>query len=104
MSDVKHTPGPWKMVRYTGHEPQKHWPGRIVSESGVEVFSGPFSFHALRGKTAEANARLIAAAPDLLAALKKAHATMVLQLLPEVGSPVEKEARAAIEKAGTANS
>lgn len=39
------------------------------------VFDGPFSFRALRGKTdkeAEANARLIAAAPDLLAACKLA--------------------------------
>ena len=45
------------------------------------------------------DARLIASAPQLLAALKRAHAAMVLGMVPEKGSPVEMEARAAIEAA-----
>jgi hypothetical protein len=69
----KHTPGPWELVRYTGHDPERDYPGRIDSAAGVVVFAGPFSFRALRGRTAaeaEANACLMAAAPELLAACK----------------------------------
>jgi hypothetical protein len=67
---VAHTPGPWKMKRYTGHDPKGDWPGEITGADGTEVYGGPFSFRALRGKTdaeAEANARLIAAAPETAA-------------------------------------
>lgn len=69
------TPGRWKLQRYAGHNAEKDWPGKIVSEHGVEIYAGPFSFRALRGRTdeeAEANARLIAAAPSLFAACQDA--------------------------------
>ena len=49
MSEPKWTPGPWKVI------------------------AGPSSFHALRGETqkqAEANAHLIAAAPELYDAIE----------------------------------
>lgn len=70
-----HTPGPWtaKANGYKGWEFKGGYLGLIVGADGFEVFAGPASFHALRGRTpkeAEANARLIAAAPEMLAALK----------------------------------
>jgi hypothetical protein len=62
-----HTPGPWLMATYTDHKPNADrgdWCGEIYSKTGGKVYHGPFSFHAVPN---EANARLIAAAPDLLA-------------------------------------
>lgn len=60
MGEPKHTPGPWMVL------PPAEWEGddgewivRSVARCG-------------RGKFSEANAHLIAAAPDLLAALKDA--------------------------------
>lgn len=71
----KHTPGPYHLVRYTGHAPKHHgYPGAIVAKDGTEVFSGPFSFWALHGRTdaeALANAHLFKAAPDLLKSLRE---------------------------------
>jgi hypothetical protein len=55
-----HTPGPW------------HWNGeRFIGEDGSEVLCGKKT-NVLRNRQ-EANARLIAAAPDLLAALRRAN-------------------------------
>jgi hypothetical protein len=56
MSAAKHTPGPW---RYTKH---------AVDEDYMLVFCGSDGDN-LRGYCGEANARLIAAAPELLEAL-----------------------------------
>lgn len=67
----KHTKGPWRLVKYEGHEAEGDFPGRIVGANGDTVFAGPFSFRSLRGETAEqaeANARLMAASPELLGA------------------------------------
>lgn len=61
MSESKHTPGPWEIVRT---EPSSHGVGRFKIISGqwsvAETFCGI--------NEEEANARLIAAAPDLLEA------------------------------------
>ena len=56
-----HTPGPWKAALPIGNPP-------FVSNEGTVVVQkvGPIGDYA----TAEANARLIAAAPELLEALK----------------------------------
>lgn len=65
----QHTPGPWYMGTYTDHKPDADrgdWCGEIYSKEG-KIYHGPFSFNALPN---EANARLIAAAPDLLRALE----------------------------------
>lgn len=64
----KHTPGPWRAEIGDENEPWSHqWP-RIVSDEyevvGTEGLYGDF-------ETDCANARLIAAAPELLAALKE---------------------------------
>ena len=60
MSDAKHTPGPWRVA-----------PGfskaRVEDADGICV-----GFSWGRGEETEANASLIAAAPDLLAAIKGA--------------------------------
>jgi len=63
----KHTPGPWKVHLVDG--------ALIVDDAGWEVAeaSGDYDTDADR---MEANARLIAAAPDLLAALKHARSQM----------------------------
>lgn len=58
MSAAQHAPGPWKAVIYGGWDAPRVW-----SDSGSVAllqhhYSGP--------AVAEANARLIAAAPDLL--------------------------------------
>lgn len=85
---MKHTPGPWhsRPVGFRGH---------------MEIFTARDDLIAalhLRGETA-ANARLVAAAPDLLAAL--------LHVMPHVGTnysgkqryDILETARAAIAKA-----
>lgn len=59
MSDTPHTTGPWHIDRQSPHSPIciKPYPGRIVCDiQGTD-------------EEAESNARLIAAAPDLLEAL-----------------------------------
>ena len=72
--ETKHTPGPWKVV----YDLRQYWPYSgehelvgydIESESGQQVI-GCEGIEAWKD-AAEANARLIAAAPDLLAALQE---------------------------------
>jgi hypothetical protein len=71
MSDTKHTPGPWhwetELWRQFAEDPVEYM--QLVSAETV-VLSDPFysSRHAISCK--EADARLIAAAPELLEALK----------------------------------
>lgn len=65
---AKHTPGPWYLGTYTNHKPNAYhgdWCGEIYSKTDGKIYHGPFSFHAVPN---EANARLMAAAPELLAA------------------------------------
>lgn len=61
---TKHTPGPWKLERHgKGH-------GYDVVGGGPEPETVVYDVRNTRHEQALANARLIAAAPDLLAALK----------------------------------
>lgn len=57
---MKHTPGPWQIGRYDD----------IVDASGEIIRAKGLAL--TRGDEAEANSRLIAAAPEMLAALKDA--------------------------------
>ncbi len=58
-----HTPGPWKAWQRDADKGSNYWLIRTASEkTGLE--------DTLRGYCGEANARLIAAAPDLLEALE----------------------------------
>jgi hypothetical protein len=73
--DSKHTPGPWiaDSAGYGGWRFDGGYNGVIRTLDGFHVFAGPSSFLALRGRDAaeaDANARLIAAAPELLEALQ----------------------------------
>lgn len=66
MSD--HTPGPWKYQHATGDITSDHppYPFRLVARTYLREH--PHSL--MMGGEDEANARLIASAPELLAALK----------------------------------
>jgi hypothetical protein len=103
----KHTPGPWKVLHYKWTDKGGgDFVGRIDGPNGEKVYGGAASFHAINNL---ANAHLIAAAPELLAALFST--TEELQrlrdvLLPhyedKIGEPdklVLEEAEAAIAKA-----
>jgi hypothetical protein len=75
MSETKHTPGPWKVCQLGG---EKGW--HVYFELGrgtapgfsctADLFAKAIATAADYGDEARANARLIAAAPDLLAAAK----------------------------------
>lgn len=75
---LKHTPGPWA---YHFEEPNRKWAlvmsggkaGVIVANVNTESCPDTASAPAFRVMPAEANAQLIAAAPDLLRALEQIH-------------------------------
>ena len=71
VNDMAHTPGPWTIVHYGWLDKGKggDFVGRIEGPNGEKVYGGAGSFHAVNNL---ANARLIAAAPDLLAMLTEA--------------------------------
>lgn len=91
MSTTKHTPGPWA-VDYSG-------PARIaiVDTSGSEV--ALCSKQNDDGDTDEANARLIAASPELFEACKVLLATGSFNKHGEHAEQAARFARAAIDKA-----
>ena len=66
MTDTKHTPGPWVW---------EHWQMGLTAQNGTSVLAYyDYEGMSLHGKTEdehEANAHLIAAAPDLLEALDR---------------------------------
>ncbi len=67
MSDTKWTPGPWEVRHWDGDE----WPDKRTS---VAERNGPgeaIFINARYARNIEANAHLIAAAPDMFAALEK---------------------------------
>lgn len=65
----KHTPGPWKLIdRGESFELARYWIG-----AGETDWRGPSEIcSVLTNKDTKANARLIAAAPEMLEALKAA--------------------------------
>jgi hypothetical protein len=73
-AQAEHTPGPWAVL-----PPDSSRPSQVIvyARSGAEIYKAP-----LTAET-EANARLIAAAPDLLAALIAArHQLIAVQAVP----------------------
>lgn len=88
----KHTPGPWEIERYSGGLIQIVGDVRIVSDDEENVTTVVEAV--ARGD--EANARLIAAAPELLEALQ-----VCIQQITALCSAddVPDQARAAIAKA-----
>lgn len=73
--EVKYTPGPWtwtKPDKWPNHEEHEVWLGSIDHESGTICdFGHNAQYYPSQGEPPnEANARLIAAAPELLEALQ----------------------------------
>lgn len=86
----KHTPGPWVFVLGgTGDFPT--WSVRM-GDLGYLQLPGVAGMG-----TMDANARLIAAAPDMLAALRRCAQRMLAD--EGVNSPIYRQAKAAIDKA-----
>ena len=97
MNEPQHTPGPWSWPCPPSSNPD--W-RKIVSTDGAEIASVPFLGSAYE---TIANARLIAAAPDLLDALQRLH-RLSGQLIDEPSSRITKAlASAAIYKATATN-
>lgn len=68
--EIKHTPGPWYHHKASGYE---HAMGGWVSATESRRDGVPIcDIRGTQGQPYEANARLIAAAPDLLSALQVA--------------------------------
>ena len=96
---AKHTPGPWMMIKYPG---DKCYTIRTREAYRAESGEGPIGHIPIAeictdGQPDEANARLIAAAPELLAALEN------MSAVPDCYGPEAtaalRHARAAIAKA-----
>lgn len=64
MSEAKHTPGPWK----TFDDPKSNYGVQVNADNAVKAKKVVCR---VGGPDRDANARLIAAAPDMLAALKE---------------------------------
>ncbi len=100
MNEVKHTPGPW----FVTGSMTKYIEARIPSGLIQEVAAcGPTEADGGYGPQQQANAKLIAAAPDLLDALIKLHESLEsLNNSGDAGQMVADDvetARAAIAKA-----
>ena len=99
MSIKLHTPGPWT-VDYTDYNLRIYSGDLLIAE--VNGSTEHIKVRGLDEETTEANARLIAAAPDLLATLEQVLARVeTLNLFTERGeeAKVVEQARAAIGKA-----
>lgn len=93
MSKAKHTPGPWTSQVGKARE------NLIVDEIGFIIASVNQFAESFGDKQDDANAHLIAAAPDLLAALKMLHDVVDEQVDSAVVVVPLGYARAAIAKA-----
>jgi hypothetical protein len=71
MSEVKHTPGPWQVERDRQHAQVFHVVGPSEIVMGLDGICSPHRLNDRTFNEDEANMRLIAAAPDLLEALKQ---------------------------------
>ncbi len=92
MSTPHHTPGPWVLRRSITAHP--YATADVLTPDG-ELLALTFAGHDRKRQPADANARLIAAAPELLAALEK----MIEPYGPADDCWQIREARAAIAKA-----
>lgn len=82
MSEHKHTPGPWEIENHQGK--RGSWIGHVTAEGALRCAA------LVLGETdevANANARLIAAAPQLLEALIKARAALHQHYVDRGGEP-----------------
>lgn len=98
-----HTPGPWIAEESQGHGVSvSSEPVDIsVAWCGTNLMVGMGGVYKITPEEAEANARLIAAAPELLYALKKLINEVVLEISPY--NPAMRNAREAVHKAENGN-
>lgn len=87
----RHTPGPWDVSHDGDHWPLVMGGGKIVANINPESFHGGVAD--LVEMPAEANARLISAAPDLLDALTELHAAMARYEGDSDGEPTSDHGR-----------
>ncbi len=80
----QHTPGPWKVKQGTDVTEDRAKEPCTVAKCWSSTFSPP-------REEAAANARLIAAAPDLLAACKRGLAALTVAVEVGGGDPAEHE-------------
>lgn len=85
----RHTPGPWKCWQLSVDEGSNYWRIRTTNDGAA--------LDTLRGYCGEANARLVAAAPELLEVCKKAAA--LIEETKFGGLVTAQALAAAIEKA-----
>jgi hypothetical protein len=103
MNKQKHTPGPWQVEYYTGDHGRptvvKKTPGRV----GNPISAVTILFTHDGDAVTEANARLIAAAPDLLAACIQALSSIEVDEESHLRQVVGDVLREAIAKAVARN-
>jgi hypothetical protein len=109
--EAKHTPGPWKFRKAGGMimgDSKTDWPAHVVYQYRDEQGRHCTAFVAVCESTTlpnEANALLIAAAPELLTALKElAHQVQISNAIDDHGHALKNlkalhDAEAAIRKA-----
>ena len=107
--ETKHTPGPWHAsgIEVFDHNPQFDEKGARIGDTPnmickIEYPYGDVCFR--HGATKEANARLIAAAPELLEALRGALDALMVQPSSTIGftqeeSTIRRDAKRAIRAA-----
>lgn len=107
MSTDKHTPGPWKYRRDGDRHYVAYGIYEIVSSvwGTIEAETGDIKTYQANSQEREANARLIAASPEMLATLKSIAETLdkmapcpeeiLDQLLAEAQSAIKNAERAA---------
>ena len=88
------TPGPWVVVGNLTKYVEARLPSGLIQEVAA---CGPTAADEGYGQQQVANARLIAAAPELLAALK--NMVGLVELVLPFDGPQQRKARAAIAKA-----
>lgn len=98
MSDIKHSPGPWIFGRNSTHSGGIATIHHCQGNDWVEIWTDTWCEFYLDEARQEANARLICAAPDLLAELEETHAALCFT--PDyIGTERHKRNAAAITKA-----
>lgn len=103
---VRHTPGPWEVVRggyVGGWHPEDEKPLVIQASKRCSVAVVNSNKGRIAGDSPEADANLIAAAPDLLKVCKSAHACVDAEILTggnaEAWKPLRGQLESAIRKA-----
>jgi hypothetical protein len=93
MNKDQHTPGPWAIARCGENDPK---PCGIYSEG---IATGMVCSIGTQHESAQANARLIASAPDLLSAARLANEELLALGVGSSGSPALRALWEAIAKA-----